>query len=645
MSLVSNKYYQIYKKIEGKTMKIIKQALVFILILVTALVSVSAVQATGCTLGTGGAPGCGNVVSWGTSNIQNRVLNRAENNPGQAFMAWCPYSGATPEARAVKAECDCPDLNPAPGTCLTSTCGACGNWVSKCNDHNPPPPPRCVDECDSGDTKCIRNDLIVCRDVDGDGCTEWEYEENCYFKHKSKSYLICENEDSVEYQNIEEGFCNDVPGYNDYCDDKLYTEKLDVEDCGVTECDGEKYCYQNDVYSEEECTIRGCNEKTGYCFEKEDDDTKKIDECGESTSKEYCDGENIVYEETIAECVETSTDAYCDTDYNKEILKECGPDTCTEFTNMDPFKLEYVDDDESCVEFDYPFCALDDEFYDFCLTDTVLEQAYCAGEDYAYEEYDCAQLSGCYEFETTYCVYCPTSNGDCVRKDCERMGQEYREYACGSGTCYYDVLDTIDIDQDQIDDRCDDCIDVDRDGFCDDEDNCVNVKNPTQVDTDNDGMGNACDNDRDNDGYAAGYDCNDWNADVHPNAVEIKNNHRDDDCDPDTPDKGAYTPRQALFVDMVYNEEEIQPGEDFKIIVSVTNEYRKTLENLHIIVGMPGIAEARTQKIEELDAQEKVSKVFEIRIPKNMKSGVEQLRISVSNDEYKRVIYRELLVE
>ena len=96
---------------------------------------------------------------------------------------------------------------------------------------------------------------------------------------------------------------------------------------------------------------------------------------------------------------------------------------------------------------------------------------------------------------------------------------------------------------------------------------------------------------------------------------------------------------------MVYNEEEIQPGEDFKIIVSVTNEYRKTLENLHIIVGMPGIAEARTQKIEELDAQEKVSKVFEIRIPKNMKSGVEQLRISVSNDEYKRVIYRELLVE
>ena len=61
--------------------------------------------------------------------------------------------------------------------------------------------------------------------------------------------------------------------------------------------------------------------------------------------------------------------------------------------------------------------------------------------------------------------------------------------------------------------------------------------------------------------------------------------------------------------------------------------------------GMPGISEARTLGIRELDSGETKSKVFELRIPNNMKSGFEQLRVSVSNDDYKRIIYRELLMK
>ena len=40
-----------------------------------------------------------------------------------------------------------------------------------------------------------------------------------------------------------------------------------------------------------------------------------------------------------------------------------------------------------------------------------------------------------------------------------------------------------------------DCVDTDSDGFNDDLDNCPNIYNPLQTDSDDDGMGNACDND------------------------------------------------------------------------------------------------------------------------------------------------------
>jgi Thrombospondin type 3 repeat/Secretion system C-terminal sorting domain len=61
-----------------------------------------------------------------------------------------------------------------------------------------------------------------------------------------------------------------------------------------------------------------------------------------------------------------------------------------------------------------------------------------------------------------------------------------------------------DNDNDGIGDVCD--ADDDNDGVPDPTDNCPNTANPAQTDTDMDGLGNVCDNDDDNDGVPDGSD-------------------------------------------------------------------------------------------------------------------------------------------
>ena len=42
--------------------------------------------------------------------------------------------------------------------------------------------------------------------------------------------------------------------------------------------------------------------------------------------------------------------------------------------------------------------------------------------------------------------------------------------------------------------------DTDQDGIYDDQDNCIEIPNENQIDIDNDGIGNSCDDDDDGDG-------------------------------------------------------------------------------------------------------------------------------------------------
>jgi len=114
------------------------------------------------------------------------------------------------------------------------------------------------------------------------------------------------------------------------------------------------------------------------------------------------------------------------------------------------------------------------------------------------------------------------SDGDEIGDDVDNCPQSYNPYQ-------------VDFDNDGLGDACDDD-DLDRDGFPDNIDNCQLTPND-QKDKDGDGIGDACDPVDDNeidddvDTYTEYQgDCNDTNAAINPEAIELCNGI-DDNCD------------------------------------------------------------------------------------------------------------------
>jgi hypothetical protein len=88
--------------------------------------------------------------------------------------------------------------------------------------------------------------------------------------------------------------------------------------------------------------------------------------------------------------------------------------------------------------------------------------------------------------------------------------------------------DQADFDDDGIGDACEE--DEDNDNVPDEADNCPSVANPDQGNLDGDSEGDACDSDRDGDGSLNEQDCGPDDATVYPNGPEICDGI-DNNCD------------------------------------------------------------------------------------------------------------------
>ena len=78
------------------------------------------------------------------------------------------------------------------------------------------------------------------------------------------------------------------------------------------------------------------------------------------------------------------------------------------------------------------------------------------------------------------------------------------------------------------------------------------------------------------------------------------------------------------------------------VVVTTRNYHVKTLRDLHVSVSLPGFSERQVKLVRNLKSGEGEARIFELEMPEDFDSNYEFLRIAVSNDKYKRIIYREL---
>jgi len=375
-------------------------------------------------------------------------------------------------------------------------------------------------------------ECVVC--VGDEDCGDEEF---CGADHVCHEPIACESDIDCKVHELvcdkEAGLCVECLADNDCADEEYCKESF----CFADECvAGEAYCDENVVtacledgsgwttaevcgegqYCEEiECLDFVCEPDTIWC----DGEVYKV--CAEN-------GKSVKYEEDCAAKGQHCFNGAC-------IDTKCEPDSV------------FCEDD-----FTAAVCSADgmDSTPTLCAGEHYCEDGSCfpwmCAPAVAYCENDVAKLCDAKGSSVVNEVNCAAAGklcagGQCV--DCQPQcdGKECGDNGCGGecGSC--DDLDACTDDScgagicehAQIPDCCtsDETCDDDGDGIPNSEDNCVDVENPLQEDLDNDDLGDACDPDKDGDGFEAEVDdCDDLNAEVHPGQVEVLDGI-DNNCD------------------------------------------------------------------------------------------------------------------